>query len=70
MAYSRCSFTPRFFHSLVSSSLAKRKNEEWHPFRVQEFCLMTVYPGPLGRALEWQAFSLLHPEGVQFHSPG
>jgi hypothetical protein len=41
-----------------------------HPYRVREFDLMTVDPGPLGRAEEWQAFSLLHPKRVQVHSPG
>jgi len=33
--------------------------EELHPFRVRELYLMTVNPGPLGRAVELQAFSLL-----------
>jgi len=54
------------------------RNKNWsscrfmlHPFRVQEFCLMTGYPGPLGRAVEWHPFRVLRQaEGLQVHSPG
>ena len=41
-----------------------------YPFRVR-VVWRVIDPGPLGRAMELQAFSLsLHPEGVQVQSPG